>query len=276
MAYRSILVHLGSDARSEVRSRLAMTLAQRFGAHLSGLYVIPPLIMPASFGSPMPMLSPEIVEAQRDMMARTAADAAERFTQLARAEGIGVDAETLEGDPGLRLAERARYADLTVVGQSEQEGIATLVRQLPEQVVLESGRGVLVVPYAGRFDAVGERVVIAWNGGREAVRAAEAAMPLLERATSVTVFEMDPRDGTGGRALACAHALARHGVRAEARHTLTAGVAQGEILLSTVAEAGADLLVMGAYGRSRARELILGGVTRSVLAHMTVPVLMAY
>ena len=146
---------------------------------------------------------------------------------------------------------------------------------MPEAVVLGSGRATLIVPYAGTFETIGERVLLAWNGSREAARAMAEAMPFLGRATSVLVLEMD--SGPEPEAsIEAARALAAHGVRAEARHTVTAGVAAGEILLSTAAETGADLLVMGAYGHTRLRELAFGGVTRTVFAHMTLPVLAAY
>jgi nucleotide-binding universal stress UspA family protein len=275
MAYKSIGVHLAADRRTDVRARLATVLARRFEAHLEGVFVVPPLILPVGFGSPAPLIDHATIEAQRRAMEGVGDEVGARFLRLAEAEGVPAEAETVAGDPGQRLAGLARYADLVLVGQSEEEGLGALTRQLPEQVVLGSGRGVIVVPYAGSFEDVGRRVVLAWNDSREAARAATEAMPLLVSAQSVTVFEMDPADGSGGQGRAFARSLARHGIRAEARHTVTAGVAPGEILLSTVAEIGADLLVMGAYGHSRLREVALGGVTRSVLAHMTVPVLMA-
>lgn len=275
MAYKSIVVHLGADQRTGVRTRLAVVLAQRFDAHLQGVFTLPPLIVPMGFGSPAPMIDHAAIEARRRAMEEVGDRTCRDFLRLAEAEGVQAEAETVDGDPGSRLADVARYADLALLGQSEEEGLGALARQLPEQVVLASGHGVLVVPYAGRFDDVGRRVVVAWNDSREAARATSEAMPLLASAEAVSVLEMDPPDGDGAGGRALAHSLARHGVRAEARHTVTAGVAAGEILLSTVAEIGADLLVMGAYGHSRLRELALGGVTRSVLAHMTVPVLMA-
>lgn len=151
-----------------------------------------------------------------------------------------------------------------------------MFEQLPERVVLSSGRPVLIVPYAGRFDTLAGHVVVAWNESREAARAVNDAMPLLERARKVTVFQVDPEDEHGGAAAELARRLAHHGVRAEAHHTVSGGLAAGEVLLSTIADLAAECLVMGAYGHSRVRELTLGGVTRTVLAHMTVPVIMSY
>jgi nucleotide-binding universal stress UspA family protein len=139
---------------------------------------------------------------------------------------------------------------------------------------------VLIVPYAGHFDNVGRRVLIAWNATREAARAVSDAMPLLTSAELVTVPPIDPREGPHGHgelpgADIGLH-LARHGVKAQIERTVSAGMPVGEVLLSRVADLGADLIVMGAYGHSRAREVLLGGATRSVLRSMSVPVLMSH
>lgn len=138
----------------------------------------------------------------------------------------------------------------------------------------------LIVPYAGRFDNVGRRIVIAWSSTREAARAVSDAMPFLESADLVNVLTIDPREGPDGHgelpgADIAVH-LARHGVKAQIERTVSAGLPVGEVLLSRIADLGADLLVMGAYGHSRVRELLLGGATRSVLRSMTLPVLMSH
>jgi nucleotide-binding universal stress UspA family protein len=147
-------------------------------------------------------------------------------------------------------------------------------------VTLASGRPILVVPYAGRFETVGRCVLIAWNVSREAARAVADAMPLLAAADVVTVLAVDPPPGPGGDGdlpgADIALHLGRHGVEAQIERTVSADVPIGEVLLSRAADLGADLLVMGAYGHSRTRELLLGGATRSILASMTIPVLMSH
>jgi nucleotide-binding universal stress UspA family protein len=147
---------------------------------------------------------------------------------------------------------------------------------VPERVVLESGRPTLMIPYAGDFERVGGRVLVAWNATREAARAVADTLPLLVRAEQVVVLEIDPAEGRMAPGPGLVAHLRRHGVEAEARHTVSAGIALGEILLSTIADAGSDLLVMGAYGHSRVHELALGGVTRTILEEMTIPVVMSY
>ena len=139
---------------------------------------------------------------------------------------------------------------------------------------------VLVVPYAGRYETVGRRVLIGWSATREAARAVSDAMPLLAAAEIVTVLTIDAREGTDAHgelpgADISLH-LARHGVKAEIERTVSAGIPAGDVLLSRAADLGADLLVIGAYGHSRVRELLLGGVTRSILQSMTLPVLMSH
>jgi len=155
-----------------------------------------------------------------------------------------------------------------------------LIRPRPDQVTLASGRPILVVPYAGHFETVGRRVLVGWNATREAARAVNDAMPLLAAAEMVTVLTIDAREGPHGHgelpgADISLH-MARHGVKAGIERTVSADLSVGDVLLSRAADLGADLLVMGAYGHSRARELLLGGATRALLRSMTIPVLMSH
>jgi len=186
-------------------------------------------------------------------------------------------AEGPQSDPALH----ARYVDLTILGQLDPDrGDADLIRPRPEHVTLASGRPILVVPYAGHFETVGRHVLIGWNATREATRAVNDAMPLLAAADVVTVLTIDAREGPDAHgelpgADISLH-LARHGVKAEVERTVSAGIPAGDVLLSRAADLGADLLVIGAYGHSRVRELLLGGATRSILQSMTVPVLMSH
>jgi nucleotide-binding universal stress UspA family protein len=138
---------------------------------------------------------------------------------------------------------------------------------------------VLFVPYAGRFPKLGTRVLVAWNASREAARAVRDALPLLKRARRVDVVAFDPqRSADHGEQPASDIALylARHGVRASAAQQRGTGIEIGAQILSRAADMEADLIVMGAYGRSRFRERVLGGATRTLLESMTVPVLMSH
>lgn len=276
-AYRSILVHVGSDPRTRIRLQLACRLAADHGARVTALYVHPPLVIPSPFAHRGVAEGSELFEVQRRHSEELAHEAAREFEAVCAKRGLEHAWLTTHADHrGGAIATEARLHDLVVVGQSERLDAHVLARQVPERVVLESGRPTLMVPYAGAFPRLGERILIAWNATREAARAVTDALPLLLRAREVLVFEIDPPETHKGSGVALAAHLKRHGVETEARHTLSAGIAAGEILLSALADFGSDCLVMGAYGHSRARELALGGVTRTVLEEMTVPVLMSY
>jgi nucleotide-binding universal stress UspA family protein len=277
-AFKDLLVVLDTSARCAVRLDVAIALAGRFGAHLTGLYTSPPPQVPAMIES---QVTPELVELQM----RTLNEATERVEELfnRRGEGLGFTTEwrVREGEAGEVATLHARYADVTIVGQADPEGIELgSARDLPERVVLGAGRPVLVVPYAGTFKTVGERVLVAWNAGREATRAVNDALPLLQGASKVTVLAINPRGGLHGHGEVpgadIALHLARHGVRAEASALKSDDVDVGALLLSQAADLNADLIVMGAYGHSRLREVVLGGATREILRSMTVPVFLSH
>jgi nucleotide-binding universal stress UspA family protein len=281
MSYKDLLVVLDAAPDTPVRIELAAGLAERCGAHLVGLYPVPSPELPRAAGyADLAALEP----IYRDWRERALAQAEEThkaFERAAQLRGVAVEwrapNDGREADPALH----ARYADLAILGQRNPEGDdAALTRPHPEGVTLACGRPILVVPYAGRFATIGRSVMVAWNASREAARAVADAMPLLATAETVTVLAVDPQIGPDGQGelpgADIALHLARHGVKAQIERTVSGDVPIGEVLLSRLADLGADLLVMGAYGHSRARELLLGGATRSILASMTVPVLMSH
>jgi nucleotide-binding universal stress UspA family protein len=281
MSYKDLLVVLDTDASARERIEIAAALAERFAAHLVGLYSLPMPEAPRHFGYFDPALLNPFFEELR-ARARDAADETRNvFERIASLRGVSAEwreiPEGADADPALH----ARYADLTILGQLDPDsGKPETFRPRPEQVTLASGRPILVVPYAGNFPSLGRRVLIGWNASQEAARAVSDAMPLLTAAEIVTVLTVDPREGPRAHgelpgADISLH-LARHGVKAEIERTVSGDLPVGEVLLSRAADLGADLLVMGAYGHSRARELLLGGATRSLLRSMTLPVLMSH
>jgi nucleotide-binding universal stress UspA family protein len=204
------------------------------------------------------------------------------FRELLRRDGLDGGWRLVEGNLPATVALHARYADVTVLGQvnpyEHRDGLGS--DAVAVTTVMTSGRPVLAVPFAGEFPTVGGRVLVAWNASREASRAVNDALPLLQSAEMVTVLAVNPRHGINGHgdvpAADIALHLARHGVRAEAAHTVANDIPEGEALLSYAADIGADLIVCGAYGHSRARELVFGGVTRTLLSEMTAPVFMSH
>ncbi|MDJ0949348.1 MAG: universal stress protein [Alphaproteobacteria bacterium] len=278
MSLKNILVHVDDGAHCAQRVTAAAALAAAHDAHLVGLYVITPPYIP---GYMSVQLGPEFYEAQRQR-AREAADAAaERFEAQAAKAGVSSEWRLAEGLVAMTLSHHARYADLTVLSQVDtREAPAGGTNGLPEDVILDAGRPILLIPYAGTFETIGSRVLVAWNASRESARAVNDAMPLLTAAQQVTVMNINPEqsdeeDGDLPGADLALH-LARHGVPAEAAPSFGKDLEVGDILLSRAADLRADLIVMGAYGHSRLRELVLGGASRAILEHMTVPVLMSH
>lgn len=279
--YKDLLVVLDAGEDAPGRLELAAALAERFAAHLVGFYPIPSPDMPRRAGyAELAALEP-VYREWRGRALEQAETLHAAFEHAARLRGISAEWRAVSGGWDANPALHARYADLAILGQRDpgDDEMATF-RPRPERVTLASGRPILVVPYAGRFSTVGSRVLVAWNAGREAARAIADAMPLLAAADAVTVLAIDPQPGPDGHGelpgADIALHLARHGVKAQIERTPSADVPVGEVLLSRAADLGVDLLVMGAYGHSRTRELLLGGATRTILASMTVPVLMSH
>jgi nucleotide-binding universal stress UspA family protein len=276
MSLKDVLVYVGSDPACASRVEVAVALAAAHDAHLTGLHV---MAWPAIPGYVAAELPPQIHEVQRGQLREAATEAEALFGKMARRDGLRAEWRAGEGNVLATVTLHARYADLTVVGQGVDVGEAPMeVAFLPEDLVLAVGRPVLVVPRYGTFRTVGERVLVAWNASREATRAVNDAIPILQRAAKVTVLSVDPGDRTDRRVPGADIALhlARHGINAEAAQTPGANIGIGDVLLSYASDRGADLIVMGAYGHSRIREMVLGGTTRHLLQHMTVPVLMSH
>ena len=149
-----------------------------------------------------------------------------------------------------------------------------------DMLATDSGRPVLVIPNEPKAPFAAKRILIGWNGRREATRAAFDALPLLKRAEEVKVLWIDPQNepNTAGDLAAadlCA-ALARHGVKCEETASVSPKLSVGETLVFESTKFAWDMLVMGCYGHSRLREFILGGATRHVLSRMTIPVFMSH
>jgi nucleotide-binding universal stress UspA family protein len=275
MAYKDLLVVLDPGEVVRERLKVARNLAERFGAHLVGLYLDAVEMPPPQYfeAAILDSLYREIEARQRQQVEAVRA----LFEDAARRSAISAEWRSDDGRPLERAALHGRHADLIIVGQLNRDDPgAPLAQPRPEDVTLLAGRPVLAVPYAGKFERIGGRVLIGWDGSREAARAINDALPLLQAAASVTVLTVDDDRDHAIPGVDIALHLARHGVTAQVENTVSAGVGVGDVLLSRAMDVGADLLVMGAYGHSRVRELVLGGATRTVLDSMTVPVLMSH
>ena len=278
MAFNDLLVHLNGSKHCDSRVDVAIKLAQTFDAHLTGVYTLPDFYVPTYVAAQLPV---DMLNAQRALLEKERDKAKAAFVERMRKASVKWEWRAPEGDPSEMASLSARYADLAVVGQNDPDEVLPEAEfDVPESVILDSGRPTLVVPYAGKFPAVGERVLVAWNARPEASRAVNDALPLMARAKTVTVLVVNPKKGAEGHGdvpgADIALHLARHGIKAEASHIYADDIDVGDMILSRAADEGADLIVMGAYGHARLRELVLGGATRNLLEHMTVPVLMSH
>jgi nucleotide-binding universal stress UspA family protein len=281
MAYKNLLLILDADQSSRERISYAAALAARFDAHLVGLYLTVSSLTRDEYALlDIGILDISFFSDPAKSRAETEKTRA-LFEEVTAREGVSAEWRTASGYPAGTAAMHGRYADLIVIGQLDAyDSQAGLLRARPEEVAMLAGRPVLVVPFTGHFERVGTRVLVGWDASREAARAVRDAMPLLSRADAVTVLAIDAEQSPFGHGQVpgadIALYLARHGVKADVERTVSAGIGIGNTLLSRAADFEADLLVMGAYGHSRVRELLLGGTTRTVLTSMTLPVLMSH
>ena len=268
---RSILLHVDDSKRIGLRVQFARRLAEAFDAKVDAQYAVTPLLMryPLALQGTAETIS-LVVQADED--ARLAAKAA---VVSARAGDARLTWSERSCDVG-RFAARSLYGDLIVVGQRDpDDSSGELPGDFVQNLIIDSGKPVLVVPHVGNHSPLPDRVMVAWKETREAARAVSAALPWLRRARHVTVACYD------ADASACvdrlAAWLASHGVTEVVRDLAPSAAAEaGELLLSRAADTDAELLVMGCYGHSRSREWALGGASRAILRSMTRPVLMAH
>lgn len=281
MTFKDILVLLDDTKACDRRLDAALALAKSHGAHLTGLCVVLEPAIPEYVRVEIPS---EVLAEQRRGIQERLDKLVARSQSKAEAAGQVLDCRRQTCHPPDLpevISLHARYADLLVMGQYDPDDANWIGdRHLPEQVVLAAGRPVMVVPYIGAPAGFGKHALIAWDGGREAARAVRDALPLLEAAQTVTVLVVKPRAGANGHGdLPGADIglyLARHDIKVEVQAVPSPEIGIAETVLSRLADYGADVLVMGAYGHARWRELVLGGVTQHILGHMTVPVLMSH
>jgi len=272
-----ILVHLDASPRARIRLDLAVALARQHRAHLTALHVIDVALPVMAMGDGGGAVIAELMEQMRQTALKAGAQLQAAFQEAIRREGIMGEWRQVEGSAAELVALHGRYADLLLLGQDDPESDHA---GLLEAVLFDSGRPVLAIPFAGTFPQIGRRVLVGWNASREASRAVHDALPLLAKAESACVFLANPKRGLGAHGeepgADIARHLARHGLKVEVAKAVADDVADSALLLNHASDMGADLLVMGAYGHSRLREFILGGVTRSLLREMTVPVLLSH
>jgi len=277
MGYKTILVYCDATPGAPARLKVAADLAQRFDSHLIGLHVRQPFQAPMFTDATMAM---DALYATYDETVRTdEAAASAAFREATGGSGISTEWRVASGLADDALIESGRFADLVVLSQYEPGGPPSATpSNLVEHVVMTAERPVLVVPYIGAAKPPGNNVMLCWNATREAVRAATAALPVLKTAASVTLLMIDPAKPSDGKEPGAdiAQWLVRHGVKVALQRDSAEGSDVGGVMLSRAADRQIDLIVMGIYGHSRMREMVLGGASRTLLATMTVPLLVAH
>ncbi|MDB5769914.1 MAG: universal stress protein [Burkholderia sp.] len=279
MSYKTVLVHVDESEHARERIKLAAVVAMAENAHLVGT---------AMTGASryiqrtkmLAELDPNFM-IHLEFLHRRANRGLEEFEATVQQLGLlSFEKRLVDDEAAGGICLQARYCDLVVIGQIDPREVSPVVMpDFPQYVVINSGRPVLIVPYSGKFENIGNRVLIAWDASMAATRTVTNALPLLKRAQIVEVALFNPESqpqvhgALPGSDVAIY--LARHGIKVEVlQRTTDADI--GTALLALATELDSDLLVMGGYGHSRFREILLGGVTRTVLEAMTIPVLMSH
>lgn len=276
--YRNLLVEIDDNDTSQKRIDYAIKLAGRFGAHLTGLYMIRSFTPPPAVGA---YLTREVEAQIHEGETERAEAALDRFRSSAERHDVDFETRIDRGphhEHATILSMHGRYADLVIVGQQDPNDLLSSLD--PSDVVLASGAPLVIVPHIGAPATIAEKAMIAWNASKESARAVRDAIPLLEQAKAADVVCFRPTHTATGHgelpgADISAH-LSRHGIDVDVQILEGSEIDVGNALLSHLADRSSDFLVMGGYGHSRLREAVLGGATRTILQSMTVPVLMAH
>lgn len=268
--FKDILVHLDGGDRDSMQCAVAVGLASRFGARLTGLFARSEQLWAATVARRSSDAFEAAAQQSQDQFAAATRDLGinSRWWRLAHGEPSHVLIETMAA---------ARFHDLLVIGQHHDGKKAP--DDLIEKVILQSGRPVLIVPAVGHYPSVGTNVLVAWNGSREAARALHDGLPLIVTANNVEVLTVrgpgaEPSD-VPLPPLSILDHLAAHGARVTRDVLAGEDIGIMDLILSRTFDQGADLLVMGAHGGYQL-PFFKGAGTRYILDHMTLPVLMAH
>ncbi len=280
MSLKNILVHIDENKTCAKRVDAAIALAHGFDAHLAAVMLVAEPHVPPALGVHIPA---DVLQRQRQDSAAEAAEVLEAVRRQGEKAGCAIEVRhewVKLDDFAAAFARQARHYDLSIVGQVDPDEGDVDGELIAEAAFMQSGRPALLIPYIGARTLPPKRALVAWDGSREAARAANDALPLLARTEKVTILVVDPgslkgRVGDQPGADLAAH-LARHGLTAEVVTAASGGLGAGDVIIGQATDIGADLVVMGGYGHSRLRELVLGGATQSMLDHMPVPALLSH
>jgi nucleotide-binding universal stress UspA family protein len=274
---KDVVVNLTGGNSQDFAADYAISVAETFGAHITGIGFIYEPVIPGSLLGGVPT---DLIDLQREENSKAADAAVSRFEAATKRAGLSFETRILDasvaGAADL-FGRIARRFDIAVVGQAQPKQGAS-EDLLIEGALFESGRPVVIVPYIQKQGIKLDRVLVCWDASRPATRAIADAIPFLQRANKIDIVVVSGERGKAGELAGTnmARHLARHGVNVELKRLTAGEVDVQSAILDHAADTGAEFMVMGGYGHSRLREFILGGVTRTILTSMTIPVLMSH
>jgi nucleotide-binding universal stress UspA family protein len=266
MTYKTIVAIIQTPKDNDRLLQAVVPLAARLGAHVMGVHA-EAMPMPMTTGMGFP--DAEFIATASDVNRKRSAELEQRFSARLADAAIPSEwraVESFTGDAAAAARAAARTADLVVASEADPKEIANGTDL--DSLLYDTGRPVLLVPVAGMKEGPFSKVLVAWNGTREAARAAFDALPFIMEADEATVLTIDAGDELSSSATQLAAALSRHGAHVAVSGLASSGRGVADVIAGQVELSGADLLVMGAYGHSRLREFLFGGVTRSLLEQM--------
>ena len=279
MEIKNLLLHLDHSKGCRNRLEIAFGLARDFEAKILGLFVVPDYVVPSYVEA---QISVDLITDVTEKAIARAEETLVDYRKLAEKAGVKMDAQVVEGQVIPILREHTKYTDLLLLGQDQPDDPDNASYGLADALLFEGACACVVVPHSGKLAVPGKRVLVTWNASRESARALHEAMPFLHRAEEVVVLSSEPDGADSEIARGHPHAqelanfLESHGIESTSSGIADVDMSTSDAILGQAADMKADLIVMGAYGHTRLREIILGGVTRDLLKRTPVPLLLAH
>ena len=279
MDFKNLLLHLDHSSGCKNRLELTFALAKKYDALITGLFAVPDYVVPSYVEA---QISVDLITDVTERALARATEAMADYRKLADDAGVRMDAHVIEGQVIPILREHSKYSDLLILGQDNPDDPDNASYGLADALLFEGACACIMVPHSGKLATPGKRVLLTWNASRESARALREALPILATAEDVVVLSSEPDDADSEIARGHPHAdeLARflesHGIESISSGIADLDISTSDAILGQAAEMDADLIVMGAYGHARLREIILGGVTRDLLKQSTVPLFLAH
>jgi nucleotide-binding universal stress UspA family protein len=279
MDIKNILLHLDHSSGCQNRLQTAFAMASNYDALITGLFVVPDYVVPSYVEA---QISVDLITDVTEKALARARDTLSEYQKMAAAAGVTMDAHVVEGQVIPILREHSKYSDLLMLGQDQPDDPDNASYGLADALLFEGACACMMVPHSGKLALPGKRILLTWNASRESARALREAMPMLKTAETLVVLSSEPDDADATIARGHPHAdeLARflesHGIESVSSGINDLDISASDAILGQAAEMDADMIVMGAYGHARLREIILGGVTRDLLKQSPIPLFLAH